>query len=316
MTSSRSGALVSVVVAALDEAKVLPGLWARLGPVLDEVETRGLRTEVVLVNDGSTDDTLAVMRALQSRDTRVRIVDLTRRFGHQAALVAGIDHARGELIAVLDADLQDPPELIPELVARWEEGYDVAYGVRQRRRGDSLFKRATARGFYRVLSWLAGDWVREGVGDFAVFDRAVARAALTGQPRRPFLRGALAQTGYRHIGVPYDRSPRLAGSTKYPLRRMFALAVDAVTSLTILPLRLASALGVLTIAMAAVVALVATPWWVAVLLGVSGVQLLTIGMLGEYVGRIHERVSGRPLYLVRDVVEAEPDQSTRGGQAV
>lgn len=273
-----------------------------MGPVLNDLYGRGLEAELVLVNDGSEDDTLAVMRALAARSERVRVVDLARRFGHQAALVAGLDNARGRAVAVVDADLQDPPELLVELAELWRGGYDVVYGVRRRRHGDSLFKRATAGAFYRILSWIAGDGVRPDVGDFYLMDRKVADVLRMGRTHRPFLRGALSQAGFRHMGVSYDRSPRWAGDTKYPLRRMVSLAVDAVLAMTFRPLRLASVLGALLVFVGAV-ALVPTGLDVrALVVLLAGVQLLSVGLLGEYVGRTHAIVSGRPVYLVREVL--------------
>ncbi|MFW5878379.1 MAG: glycosyltransferase family 2 protein, partial [Myxococcota bacterium] len=294
---------VSIVVPALDEAKVLPGFWARLSPVLNALNEAGFSAEVVLVNDGSTDDTLAVMRSLAAREGCVRVVDLARRFGHQAALVAGLDHARGKAVAVIDSDLQDPPELLVELARHWRSGNEVVYGVRRRRDGDSWFKRASAHAFYRVLSWIAGDGVRPDVGDFYLMDRKVADVLRAGRAQRPFLRGALSQAGFRHLGVPYDRSPRWAGETKYPLVSMMRLAWDAVLNMTYRPLRMAGWLGLLLVVGGAV-ALVPTGLDVrALVVLLAGVQLLSVGLLGEYVGRTHAIVAGRPVYLVREVID-------------
>lgn len=299
---------LSVVVAALDEAAALPALWARLEPVLDALGADGVTSEVVLVNDGSTDDTLAMMRALCARSGRVRVVDLARRFGHQAALAAGLAHARGAAVAVLDADLQDPPELLAEMVRRWREGFEVVYGVRRRRDGDGAFKRGSAALFYRLLGLVAGETVRSGVGDFALMDRRVVEALAARRDTRPFLRGALAEAGFRHTGVSYDRGARVAGETKYPLRRMVALAADAVTSLSIAPLRVATALGLLGL-LGGLVGLVATGGGLGPLvITMGGVQLLSVGVLGEYLGRVHEIVSRRPLYLVREVFEGEEEE--------
>jgi polyisoprenyl-phosphate glycosyltransferase len=298
---------VSVVVPAHDEAQVLPALWARLEQVAEALFRRGLTVEVVLVNDGSADDTLAVMRALHARAPYVRVVDLARRFGHQAALMAGLDQARGRSVMVMDADLQDPPELIAELVSKWESGYDVAYGVRRERQGDSLFKRSTARLFYRLLSLVAGEGVRPDVGDFYLMDRRVVDALRSTRSPRPFLRGVLSQAGFRHVGVPYDRSARYAGETKYPLKRMLSLAVDAVVDLTFRPLRIATVLGfLLTLAGAGLLFPTGLDVRALVVL-LAGVQLLSVGLLGEYVGRVHAVVAGRPLYLVREVIETPGD---------
>jgi len=296
---------LSLVIPALNEAAVLPRMWARLAPILAGLEEQGLSLEVVFVDDGSTDDTLRLTRALPSPHAALRVVELSRRYGHQAAIAAGLAHARGEAAVVLDADLQDPPELIPELVARWREGHDVVYGQRRSRAGETPFKRASAHLFYRGLALMMGELARPDVGEFALIDRRVIDALSAAPGPRPFLRGALAAAGFRHTGVSYDRAPREAGDTKFNLRRMLSLATDAITALTWAPLRLASLAGALALcAGGGGLFLGATPTaWAIVLMG--GVQLLAIGLLGEYLGRVHEAVSGRPLYLVREVYEGK-----------
>ena len=307
---------LSVVVPAHNEAKVLPRLGARLAPVVSRMEREGFGVEVVFVNDGSSDDTLAVMKALGARWSRVRIVNLARRFGHQVALMAGLDNARGRAVAVLDADLQDPPELLLEMVRIWCAGHDVVYGVRRRRRGDSWFKRATASVFYRFLSFVAGDGVRPDVGDFYLMDRRVVEALRLGRSHGPFLRGALSRAGFRHIGLPYDRSPRSAGDTKYSFSRMVSLALDAVPEMTFRPLRLASLSG-LILFLIGLVALVPMGGDIrALMLLLAGVQLMSVGLLGEYVGRTHAIVAGRPIYLVLDVIDPSiSSASSLGGEA-
>jgi dolichol-phosphate mannosyltransferase len=269
--------------------------------------------EIVYVDDGSADETPGQLRTIQSSDRRVRMVRLSRNFGHQIAVTAGLEHAAGDAVVIIDADLQDPPEVIEQMLARWREGYDVVYGRRVRRTGETRFKVATAKYFYRLLDRLSEIEVPLDVGDFRLIDRKVVRALHEMPEQARFLRGMVAWAGFRQVAVDYDRAPRVAGTTKYSFWKMVSLAVGALSSFSIKPLRLAVWMGFVAsgIALAGVVyALVVrlftdnwVPGWAALFIAVlfvGGVQLISLGIIGEYVGRIYNEVKRRPLFLVAE----------------
>jgi dolichol-phosphate mannosyltransferase len=302
---------LSVVVPIYDEQESVPELYRRLTQVLGStVESY----EIVLVDDGSHDRTWELIKELAARDGRVKGLSFSRNFGHQMAFTAGLDHVDGEAVVIMDADLQDPPELIPELVAHWREGYDVVYAVRAKRHGETAFKLVTAAAFYRVLHAITNVEIPVDTGDFRLMSRKAVAAFRRFSEHHRFTRGMVSWLGFRQIGVPYARAPRHAGETKYPLRKMLRLASDGITSFSYLPLQLATWAGVAVAGLAGV-ALVATlavkvagsplPWlWVAIagLALLGGLQLIAIGLLGEYVGRVFDDVRGRPLYLVGETV--------------
>lgn len=302
-----------MVIPANDEAAALPALWARVAPVLDALaEDQGVGVaEVILVDDGSEDDTWAVMQALRARDPRLVLVKLLRRFGQQAALLAGLERVRGDAVVILDADLQDPPEIVPEMVERWREGFSVVHGVRRSRRPDTWFKRRSAALFRRLVTLLAGRGLEQDVGDFVLLDGEVVALLLKVGGPRAFLRGEIAWAGFEHCAVPYDREARVAGRTKYSLTKMSSLALDGLTSLTFLPLRVLGAAGLALLAIAAGIALAGGGADTAWLTALGGLQLLGLGLLGEYLGRLHERSLGRPAYLVARV---EPGEAAASGQ--
>ncbi len=270
--------------------------------------------ELVLVNDGSADASGEILDRIAAGDPRVRVIHLSRNFGHQAALTAGLEHATGDAVAMIDADLQDPPELIPEMVARWSQGADVVYAVRQQREGETAFKLATARWFYKLFDKLAQVDLEPNSGDFRLLDRAALDALLTMTERSRFLRGMTVWVGFNQTAVSYERDARTAGETKYTVRRMLRFSLDAITSFSHLPLQLATYAGMLS----AGVAFVAIPVVVVLrLLGsylpgfgsitiaillLGGIQLIALGLIGEYVGRIYDEVKHRPLYIVREEV--------------
>jgi glycosyltransferase involved in cell wall biosynthesis len=300
---------LSVVVPLKDEADGLATLAARLTDALDGVTTDW---DVLLVDDGSVDGTYAACVALHQRDPRFKVVRLSRNFGHQVALSAGLDLAGGDAVITMDGDLQHPPELIPELVDRWRRGAQVVYGVMSERQGESSFKDASARWFYRALDRLADIDVPVGAGDFRLVDRAALDAYRRMPEANRYLRGMFSWIGFDHAGVPYASPPRATGTSKYSLPRMLRLATDAIVGFSDRPLRLALNLGFLVslcsilFGISAVVAKLAgflvVPGWtsVMVLVGVvGGVQLIVIGIIGEYVGRIVDEVKRRPLYVVR-----------------
>jgi len=309
---------LSVVVPAFNEEENIGPMAERLTAVLSGV---GDGFEILFVDDGSTDATWDRIAALSRRDQRIRGLRFSRNFGHQAALTAGVAAARGEAVVIIDADLQDPPEVIPEMVARWREGAEVVYAQRERREGETWFKKATARWFYRTLRALTSVDIPVDTGDFRLMGpRAVAAFRALPEHNR-FNRGLVSWIGFPQTAVRYHRQARAAGETKYPLRKMVRLAVDGLVGFSSVPLRLATVLGLAAAALAAAVVAAAVGLraagngWagqaavVAAILFLGGVQLVTIGILGEYTGRILDEVRGRPLYIVRETTEepGEPD---------
>jgi polyisoprenyl-phosphate glycosyltransferase len=307
-------ALISVVVPIFNEDAIVDELHRRLTAVLTPLG----RYEIVLVDDGSSDETWRKARDLARTDPHLRLVRLSRNFGHQIALSAGLEHARGDAVVSIDGDLQDPPELIPQLVDRWREGSDVVFAIRERREGETWFKLATASLFYRLINRVSSVHIPEQAGDFRLLSRRALDALLTMPERARYLRGMSSWIGFEQATVPYTRDARFAGETKYPLGRMLRFAADAVTSFSATPIRLVAALGFLSVALC----LVALAWtlyvrfftdetvagWtsvIVVVLFLGGVQLLSLGIIGQYVGRIFDEVKDRPLYFVSEVVESD-----------
>ena len=304
-------ALLSVIVPCLDEEAVIRETHRRLVATLETVPEFDF--ELVYVDDGSRDATLNIMRELQHADARVRVVALSRNFGQQMALTAGLQAAAGAAVVLIDADLQDPPEIIPEMLEHWRKGVDVAYGVRTERDGETRFKRWTASAFYRLLQRLTDISIPRETGDFRLMDRTVVDAFLAMPERDRFVRGMVAWIGFRQEAVPYHRAARFAGETKWSRRMLLRLAADSLVSFSVLPLRLATWLGVLAaglalsgIVYALVLRLFTAAWvsgWTSLLIAIlllGGVQLVLLGIFGEYVGRIYGEVKRRPLYLVRE----------------
>ena len=310
MTAGRP--LVSVVAPVHDEEEAIPELARRLRAVLDGI---GGTFEVILVDDASTDSSAARIRDAADADPRFRGVRLSRNFGHQAAISAGLDLARGEAVVVMDADLQHPPELIPSLLERWREGYEVVYAVREDREGEPFLKRVTAHGFYRLLGALSDVRIPPYAGDFRLVDRRALVAFRSLRESNRYLRGMFAWIGFRQTGVVCPPAERFGGRTKYTRRRMTRLAVDAVVSFSTVPLRIALYLGFTFSALAfaggvvaallKLVGVYAVPGWASVLVAVSflgGMQLLVLGVIGAYVGRMHDELKARPLYIVSELL--------------
>jgi dolichol-phosphate mannosyltransferase len=298
----------SFVIPAFNEVDALPALYERLTVVLEQLDGSA---EVILVDDGSKDETFARMLEMSIRDPRFKALRLSRNFGHQAAITAGLDFAVGKAVIVMDADLQDPPEVVLALAKRWREGFEVVYAVRTERRGERRFKRLSAAAFYRLLRKVAPVDIPADVGDFRLVDRKALDAYKTMRESDRYLRGMFSWVGFKQIGVPYERAERLAGETKFPLRRMMTFAIDGLVSFSIAPLRLALALGFLVSAGAFVYGFVAillkvsgaftVPGWTSVIFVTSllgGVQLMVLGVVGEYVGRTYAEAKNRPLYIV------------------
>jgi dolichol-phosphate mannosyltransferase len=302
----RTLALLSVVVPVHNEEDTLLELYRRIDAALAAVPF-----ELVLVDDASTDRTGEMLEDLADSDPRVRVIRLSRNFGHQAALTAGLEHARGDAVVMLDGDLQDPPELLVKMLAHWRSGSDVVFGVRTHRVGESWLKLATARWFYRFFAKLSKLDLTTNSGDFRLIDRRALDALLSMRERNRFLRGMTVWIGFTQTAVPFERDARYAGETKYTWRKMLRFSLDAISSFSWVPLQVATVLGFLFsgvafLLMPVVVALrlagetipgFATLLCVVLLLG--GIQLITAGIIGEYVGRIYDEVKGRPLYLVR-----------------
>lgn len=298
--------LLSVVAPVFDEEALIEAFHARVCAALADVPF-----ELVLVDDGSADRTPQLLAALAQRDARVRVIELSRNFGHQTALTAGLDHARGDAVVMMDADLQDPPELIGEMLERWREGTDVVYAVRSHRAGETRFKLASARWFYKLFSAVGDVELEPDSGDFRLLDRAPLDALLSMRERNRFLRGMTVWIGYTQTAVAYERAPRSAGATKYTLRRMLTFSLDAISSFSHRPLQLATLVGFLCAGLAFVLIPVVIALRIAgsylpgfgtitiAVLLLGGIQLMAIGLIGEYVGRIYDEVKGRPLYLVR-----------------
>jgi polyisoprenyl-phosphate glycosyltransferase len=308
---------LSIVIPVHNEEESLTELHNRLSNVLANIEGTA---EIVVVDDGSRDHSFDVMLALRDLDDRVKVARLSRNFGHQIAISAGLDLAAGDAVVVMDADLQHPPELIPELVERWREGYDVVYGVMQERSSESWLKRVTARAFYALLGRLSDVDVPPAAGDFRLVDRKVVTAFRTMHEQNRYIRGMFSWLGFRQIGIEYVCPPRFAGASKYTFRKMVRFARDGILSFSSVPLRLMLKLGIV-VSLLAVASAVATvvaklsghgvPGFATIVVSISflgGVQLLVLGVIGEYIARIHDEVRGRPLYVFADLHGFEPEQ--------
>jgi glycosyltransferase involved in cell wall biosynthesis len=310
----------SIVVPVHDEQEVLRELHHRLTSVLAELDGSA---EIILVDDGSRDASYPLMLALHAEDPRVKVVQLSRNFGHQLAISAGMTLANGAAVIVMDADLQHPPELLPSLAARWREGYDVVYGVMVDRPTESPLKRVTARWFYRLLARLSDIEVPPAAGDFRLVDRKVVESFLAMRERNRYIRGMFSWLGFRQIGVEYACPPRFAGRSKYTFRRMMRFARDGILSFSNVPLRAMLKLGfaVSALAVAAGVAAIVAkltghgvPGYASIVVSISflgGVQLLVLGVIGEYIARIHDEVRDRPLFVISDLRGFDPELRER-----
>jgi dolichol-phosphate mannosyltransferase len=302
---------LSIVVPCYNEQESIHACHEKLTEVL-----RALKDsyEIVYVDDGSRDKTPELLEEMHARDPHVVVVRLSRNFGHQPAVTAGLSASLGQAVVIIDADLQDPPELIPEMVKLWRSGYKVVYGIRQTRDGETPFKLWTAKAFYRVINSLSDVEIPVDTGDFRLIDRVVVDVFLQMPERHRLLRGMWSWIGFPQVGLPYQRSPRFAGETKYPLRKMLGLALDGIVSFSVVPLRLVTALGFLS-AGAAFLGIVYTLWvrllthswvrgWAISFVGMlfmAGVQMLCLGILGEYIGRIYTESKQRPLFIQHEI---------------
>jgi dolichol-phosphate mannosyltransferase len=302
--------LLSIIIPCYNEEEVIKVTHTRLTSVLEEITPD---FELIYIDDGSRDQTAELSRQLHTSDSRVRVILLSRNFGHQMATTAGIEHSVGDAVVLIDADLQDPPEVIKEMVDKWRQGYDVVYGVRTERIGESAFKLWSAKAFYRLINQLSDVEIPLDTGDFRLMDRQVVKALLAMPERDRFLRGMVSWVGFRQIAVPYQREKRVAGVSKYPLWKMVRFATDGILSFSLVPLRLAIWFGFFALALAFigiiyafVVRLFTSNWqpgWALLfiaILSMGGVQLIFLGVIGEYIGRIYREEKRRPLYLVKE----------------
>jgi len=302
---------ISVVAPCYNEAENLNEFVTRVRAVFSNLI---LSYQIILVDDGSSDDTLALAICLAQEFSNIKVIELSRNFGHQYAVTAGIDYAEGKAVVLIDADLQDPPEVIEEMISKWQEGYEVVYGQRKKREGESLFKLFTAKLFYRFLRLLSKD-IPVDTGDFRLMDRKVVNIVKSLHEKHRFLRGMISWVGFKQTAILYDRKSRFAGITGYSVDKMILFALDGITSFSILPLRLVSLIGMITtVASLLMIASVfltkifnpsyyipGFPTVVVLILFLGGIQLLSLGIIGEYVGRIYEQSNNRPLYIVRNM---------------
>jgi glycosyltransferase involved in cell wall biosynthesis len=300
----------SIVIPVYNEEETLPELVHRLGLLIEQLDGPA---EVILVDDGSSDRSYEAMVAAHEADPRFKVLRFSRNFGHEMATTAGMDFASGDAVIIMDADLQDPPEVVVEMAARWREGFDVIYGIREDRPGETRLKRATSRAFYRLLRRMTDVDVPVDVGDFRLVDRRAVEAFKAMRETNRYVRGMFGWIGFRQVGVKFQRSERFAGDTKYPLTKLLKLATDGIVSFSSAPLRLALNLGFVFAGLSFLLGTVALIMKLAGLYSIpglasiavfvaflGGMQLLVLGFMGEYIARIHDEVKDRPLYLVRD----------------
>jgi polyisoprenyl-phosphate glycosyltransferase len=314
MTKSKNTIEISVVAPCYNEEKCLPEFVKRTDAVLRQLK---MKYEIILVNDGSRDRSLEIAVELTKEYPHLKVANLSRNFGHQVAVTAGMDLAVGEVVVLIDADLQDPPELISELAAKWREGADVVYGQRKRREGETAFKLLTSKLFYRLLKKITRVNIPMDTGDFRLMNRKVVDAMKRLRESHRFIRGLVTWTGFTQAAVLYDRKPRFAGETHYPLRKMLLFSMDAITSFSILPLRMLTVLGstilFLSILFSIVVLIVKLldpgyflagfPTLVLLITFFGGIQLISLGIIGEYVGRVYEEIKRRPLYFMDGIYQ-------------
>lgn len=318
--------ILSVVVPAYNEEVVLQAFHQRLSDALSAIS---MRVEVLYINDGSTDNTLSVLQALRDDDERIAILDLSRNFGKEIALTAGLHHAKGDAVVVIDADLQDPPELIPALIDEWRAGYDVVYAKRTRREGETFLKKATAHGFYRLMQKVGDVKLPEDTGDYRLLSRRAVEALNTLGEQHRFMKGLFAWIGFRQKAVPYERDPRHSGTTKWNYWKLWNFALEGITSFTTAPLKIATYIGLLTALGAfsyGIYMIISTiifgnpvpgyPSLIVIILFLGGVQLTATGILGEYIGRIFTETKRRPLYFINEYLPRRTDNKDAGSADV
>ena len=308
---------VSVVIPMYYEEEVAQECYHRMSDVLSKIE--GYEYELICVNDGSQDNTLPILEEIAKNDKKVKVISFARNFGHQCAVTAGLKYVTGDCVVIIDADLQDPPELIPEMLKLWEEGNEVIYGKRKTREGESVFKLLTAKMFYKTLNSLSDVDIPKDTGDFRLVDRKVVDVMNSMPEHNKFLRGLWGWIGFKQIPFEYERKERFAGKTKYPLKKMLKLASDGIIGFSTKPLKLVGALGILAIIISMVILIYSlvsyifglnqlTAGWTSIMVTVtflSGVQLLSIWIMSEYIGRIYDESKSRPQYIIEKTINVE-----------
>ncbi|HDR6310365.1 TPA: glycosyltransferase family 2 protein [Bacillus cereus] len=318
--------LISVVVPMYFEEEVAQECYNRLKSVMLQND---INYEFVFVNDGSTDRTMEILSEIAANDYRTKIVNFARNFGHQIAVTAGIAAAKGDAIVIIDADLQDPPEVIPELIAKWEEGYEVVYAKRKQRKGETWFKLLTAKYFYKFLNYMSDIDIPKDTGDFRIIDRKVADVFNQMTERNRFIRGMMSWVGFRQTYVEYERDERFAGETKYPLKKMIKFASDGIIAFSTKPLRIVMTLGLLSVLISIIVLLYTITvkiigtgtqtGWASIMVAItffSGIQLLGLGIVGQYIARIYDESKNRPIYIVKETINIEQEETTRTKEKV
>jgi len=305
----------SIVIPVLNEEKVLNELYKRLTKVMTDI---GESYEIIFINDGSTDNSLKIMKQLQTHDKRIKIIDFSRNFGHQIAITAGIDFTSGDAVITIDADLQDPPEVIPDLIKKWKEGYEVIYGIREKRKGENFFKKISTLIFYRLINKMTMINMPPDSGDFRLIDKKVVNNLKNIRENNRYVRGLTYWIGFKQIGVPYERDKRFAGKSKYPIKKLFKLAYDAIFSFSNFPLKIAtyfgfivSFLSFLYLIYALIIKLFTNSvihGWTSLMISIlflGGVQLICLGIIGEYIARINDEVKKRPLYIIKEIIDED-----------
>ena len=305
----------TIIAPIFNEKDCINELYSRISQTMNQTLEEW---ELILVDDGSKDGSTEIIRSLAEKDVHVRPVIFARNFGHQIAVTAGLDYSRGKAVVIIDSDLQDPPEVILKLIEKWREGYQVVFAVRETRAGETWFKKFTASLFYRTIFKITDIDIPLDTGDFRLMDRAVVNVMNSMRERHRFLRGMSAWVGFRQIGVPYEREARYAGNTKYPLKKMLILALNAITGFSYFPLQLATYLGFFTAGLSTLAipiviimrlmgqqAFLGQATTLIAVLFLGGVQLISLGILGEYIGRVYDEVKGRPLYIVNDILNED-----------
>ncbi len=313
MKQVRTGLFLSVIVPLYNEELVIDEMYQRIKKILDDNQ---INYEIILINDGSKDDTLPKANLLCQNDVNVKLISFSRNFGHQVAITAGMDNASGQCVVIIDADLQDPPEVIIQMIEKWKEGYHVVYGVRKKRQGETSFKLFTASVYYRILKKLTSVEIPVDAGDFRLMDRKVVDELIKMRERNRFVRGMVSWVGFKQCEIEYEREKRYAGETKYPFKKMLKFATDGIISFSHVPLKLSSTLGFISAAASMILMIwglivkviypeVTITGWASLFVSVlfiGGIQLLCIGILGEYLGRIYDEIKKRPIYIIDEQI--------------
>lgn len=315
---SSSDKLISIIVPVLNEENNIFLLWQKIKKNL-----KNFNYELIFINDGSSDGTQSIIEKIIEKDKKVKLINLSRNFGQQIAISCGIDYAQGDAAIFMDADLQDPPKLIPAMIEKWQEGFDVVYAVRKAREGEGILKKLTASIFYRILTFLSGTKIPVDTGDFRLISKKVILVLRRTKEYQRFMRGLISWVGFSQIGIEFTRGKRFSGKTKYPLFSMIKFALDGILSFSLFPLRLVSMMGIITAAILVLLIFYSfyrtiigqtVPGWASttiIILFLGSIQLISIGIIGEYLGRVYEEVKRRPLYIVNSTIGFEGIQSSK-----